>query len=99
MPVLILATASFLSFFFIVALLCIANTLESRTLRGKRSPPQGTLALLSIAEAFDPIYSVLWEAPIAALELIDMQKLLVAFRKFMTAAVFCAGFSFWRRLS
>lgn len=72
MPVLILATASFLSFFFVVALLCIANTLESRTLRGKRIPPQGTsLALLSIAEAFDPIYSVLWEAPIAALELID----------------------------
>ena len=72
MPVLILATASFLFFFFVVALLCIANTLESRTLRRKRIPPQAkSLALLSITEAFDPIYSILWEAPIAALELID----------------------------
>ena len=29
------------------------------------------LALLSISEAFNPIYAVLWEAPIAALELTD----------------------------
>jgi hypothetical protein len=71
-PVLILAAASFLLFFFVVALLCVADTLESRTLRRKRIPPQAkSLELLSIAEAFDPIYSVLWEAPIAALELID----------------------------
>jgi hypothetical protein len=72
MPVLILATASFLFFFFVVALLCIANTLELRTLRRKRILTQAKpLALLSITEAFDPIYSVLWEAPIAALELIN----------------------------
>jgi hypothetical protein len=69
---LILAVASFLFFFFVVALLCIANTLESRTLRRKRILTQAKpLALLSITEAFDPIYSVLWEAPIAALELVD----------------------------
>jgi hypothetical protein len=72
MPVLLLAAASFLFFLFVVVLVCIANTLESRTLRRKRIPPQArSLALLSITEAFDPIYSVLWEAPIAALELID----------------------------
>src|SRR5216683_4791720 len=72
MPVLILATASVLFFFFVVALLCIANTLELRTLRRKRILTQAKpLALLSITEAFDPIYSVLWEAPIAALELIN----------------------------
>jgi hypothetical protein len=72
MPVLILVAASFLLFFFVVALLCIANTLESRTLRRKRILTQARpLALLSITEAFDPIYSVLWEAPIAALELIN----------------------------
>jgi hypothetical protein len=72
MPVLILATASFLFFFFVVSLLCIANTLELRTLRRKRILTQAKpLALLSITEAFDPIYSVLWEAPIAALELIN----------------------------
>ena len=72
MPVLLLAAASFLFFLLVVVLLCIANTVESRTLRRKRIPPEAkSLALLSIAEAFDPIYSVLWEAPIAALELID----------------------------
>ena len=72
MPVLLLAAASFLFFLFVVVLVCIANTLESRTLRRKRILPQAkSLALLSITEAFDPIYSVLWEAPIAALELID----------------------------
>ena len=72
MPVLILAIASFLLFFVIVVLLCIASTLESRTLRRKRILTQAKpLALLSITEAFDQIYSVLWEAPIAALELIN----------------------------
>ena len=72
MPVLILAIASFVLFFVIVVLLCIASTLESRTLRRKRILTQAKpLALLSITEAFDPIYSVLWEAPIAALELIN----------------------------
>jgi hypothetical protein len=72
MPVLLLAIASFLLFFVIVVLLCIASTLESRTLRRKRILTQAKpLALLSITEAFDPIYSVLWEAPIAALELIN----------------------------
>jgi hypothetical protein len=72
MPVLILAVASFLLFVFVVALLCIASALESRTLRRKRILTQARpLALLSITEAFDPIYSVLWEAPVAALQLID----------------------------
>ena len=72
MPVLILAIASFLVFVAIVVLLLIADTLESRTIRRKRSlTPAEPIALLSIAEAFDPVYSVLWQAPIAALELID----------------------------
>ena len=72
MPVLILASASFLAFFAIVVLLLIAETLESRTIRHKRNLTLARpLALLSIAEAFDPIYSVLWEAPVSALQLID----------------------------
>jgi hypothetical protein len=51
---------------------CIANTLESRAIRRKGFLTLAKpLALLSITEAFDPIYSVLWEAPLAALELID----------------------------
>ncbi|HYL16969.1 MAG TPA: hypothetical protein VEV41_28305 [Terriglobales bacterium] len=72
MPVLILAVASFLFFFIILVLLWIADTLESRTIRRQRSLTLAEpLALLSISEAFDPIYTVLWEAPVAALELID----------------------------
>ena len=72
MPVLILAIASFLIFVLIVVLLCIANTLESRAIRRKGFLTLAKpLALLSISEAFDPIYSVLWEAPLAALERID----------------------------
>ncbi len=72
MPVLILAIASCLVFFAIVVLLLIADALESRTIRHKRNLMLGEpLARHSIAKAFDPIYSVLWEAPVAALKLID----------------------------
>jgi hypothetical protein len=72
MPLLILAIASLLFFFLVVALLWIANTLESRTIRRRRILiPTESLAPLSINEAFEPIYSVLWEAPIAALELVQ----------------------------
>jgi hypothetical protein len=77
MPVLILAIASFLLFVAIVVLQAIAGTVESRAIRHKvklasANPP----ALLSLAEAFDPIYSVLWEAPVAALTLIDSAGIL-----------------------
>ena len=72
MPVLILAIASFLIFVTAVVLLCIADTLESRTIRRNRELIESQpLALLSIAEAYNPVYSALWEAPIAALELIE----------------------------
>lgn len=72
MPVLIWAVASLLLFFVISVLLCVANTLESRAIGRERILTRAKpLALLSITEAFDPIYAVLWEAPIAALELID----------------------------
>jgi hypothetical protein len=72
MPLLILAIASLLFFVLVVALLWIANTLESRTIRRRRILiSTESLAPLSINEAFEPIYSVLWEAPIAALELVD----------------------------
>lgn len=70
MLVLILAVASVLIFFTIVLLLWIADRLESQTIRRKRllMTAAKPLALLSISEAFDPVYSVLWDAPIAALE-------------------------------
>jgi len=70
MPVLILAIASFLAVTAILVPL-IAVTLESRAIRHKRDLALAQPPLLSISEAFDPVYSVLWEAPIAALELID----------------------------
>jgi len=72
MPVLILAIASFLVFVATVVLLLIADLLESRAIRHKRNLTLANpLALLSISEAFDPIYSVLWEAPVAGLKLIE----------------------------
>lgn len=72
MPVLSLAIASVLVFLAILVLLWIADTLESRAIRRKRLLTRAKpLALLSITEAFDPICSVLWEAPTAALLLID----------------------------
>ena len=71
MPLLILAIASFLLFPLIVVLLCIASVLESSTIRQNRALASPRAPLLSISEAFDPVYSTLWDAPIAALELID----------------------------
>ncbi|MBZ5707146.1 MAG: hypothetical protein LAN63_17505 [Acidobacteriia bacterium] len=72
MLVLILAVASFLLFLGIGVLLWLADTLESREIRRKRTLSlQKPLALLSIIQAYDPIYAVLWEAPISALELIE----------------------------
>ena len=70
MPALVLAIASIL-FVSILVLLAIAETLKSRAIRHKRDLAPAQAPLLSISEAFDPIYSVLWQAPIAALELID----------------------------
>ena len=72
MPVLILAIASIVVFVAIVALLLIADTLESRAIRHKKNlAPANPLVVFSIVEAFDPICSVLWEAPVAALKLVD----------------------------
>jgi len=70
MLLLILAIASFLVVVAIVVPL-IADTLESRAISYRRDLASTLPPLLSISEAFDPVYSVLWQAPIAALELID----------------------------
>lgn len=69
---LILVVASFLGFFFIIVLLWLAGSRDSREIRRQRVQTlTRPLALLSITEAFDPIHAILWEAPIAALQLID----------------------------
>ena len=69
MLILGLAVASFLAYICIVALLCLADSLETRTRRAQpviqRVDP---FATLNIAQAFDPTYGALWEAPIRALD-------------------------------
>ncbi|HMK22739.1 MAG TPA: hypothetical protein VK466_10420 [Terriglobales bacterium] len=69
MWLLFLAVASFLAYIGILALLCLADTLETRTRRARphirRVEPFSTL---NIAQAFEPIYATLWEAPILALD-------------------------------
>lgn len=70
----LLAIASCLGFVTTVAVLhfYFASTRESRMIRTQRKQTlTKPLALLSITEAFEPVYATLWEAPIAALELID----------------------------
>jgi hypothetical protein len=70
MTVVILAIASFLVVIAIVVPL-LADTIASRAIHQKRNLASDQPPPLSISEAFDPIYSALWQAPIAALELID----------------------------
>lgn len=72
MLVLILAVASFLAFVSIGLMLWLADTLEAHKsqLRQKVQVRQPFI-FLSIADAFEPMFVVLWEAPIAALELIQ----------------------------
>jgi hypothetical protein len=66
----LLAIASFLAVVVFVVWLA-ADTLKSRTVRHQRDAASVQPFLLSVSEAFDPIHSILWQAPIAALELID----------------------------
>jgi hypothetical protein len=71
MLVLILAVVSFLLFLGIVVLLWLADALESREIRRKRTLSlQKPLALLSITQAYDST-DVLREAPTSDLELIE----------------------------
>jgi hypothetical protein len=72
MLLLILAIASFSFFSLIVGWLCVASTRGSREIHRQTITALATpLSPLSITDAFDPIYAILWEAPIAALELVD----------------------------
>jgi hypothetical protein len=75
MLVLILAAGSFLVFIAILACLFVAHTLESREIKCTSNLwTQRPLHLLSITQAFEPLYSSLWEAPCAALQLISSSK-------------------------
>jgi hypothetical protein len=70
MTLFFLAIASFLGVGVFVVWL-IADTRESRSVPQQRDVTAVEPFVLSISEAFDPIHSILWRAPIAALELID----------------------------
>jgi hypothetical protein len=75
MLVLILAAGSFLVFIAVLACLFVAHTLESREIAVKRNVwTHRRVRLLSITQAFEPIYAPLWEAPVAALQLVNSAK-------------------------
>ena len=72
MPVLILAIASYLIFFLVLLLLWVAGMVESRGIRNRQLLVlHNPLPLLSITQAFEPAYAVLWEGPITALRLVE----------------------------
>jgi hypothetical protein len=70
MLVLFLAVASVLVFVTVLLLLWIADRLESRERRRKQCPLR-PVVLISVDQAFDPVFAVLWEAPILALQRIE----------------------------
>ncbi|HEY7096999.1 MAG TPA: hypothetical protein VH437_09765 [Terriglobales bacterium] len=72
MPVLILAIASVLLLIAVLGLVALADALDSRSLRkqvmcASAIPP----VCFSIVDAYDPVYSLLWEAPVEALTVVD----------------------------
>ena len=72
MLILIVAAGCFFFFCLTVVLLAIAYRLELRPAHhtfGLRS--RKTRTLLSLTQAFDPVYTVLWDAPISALRLLE----------------------------
>jgi hypothetical protein len=75
MLVLILAAGSFLVFIAVLACLVVAHTLESREITRRRNLwSHRPVKLLSITQAFEPIYAPLWEAPVSALQLVNSAK-------------------------
>jgi hypothetical protein len=72
MPVLIVALTSLLGFAAILVLLWVADRLESKALQRKNMVCAARpLPLLSVAQAFDPKYAVLWQEPLLALDMIE----------------------------
>ena len=72
MRILLLAVASFPAFVSIVLLLCVSNALETRQTCGRSEiHVRPSFNVLSITQAFEPVFSVLWAAPSYALELIQ----------------------------
>ncbi len=75
MLVLIFAAGSFLIFIAVLACLFVAHTLESREVTRKRNVwTHRPVHLLSITQAFEPMYAPLWKAPVTALRLVSSSK-------------------------
>jgi hypothetical protein len=75
MLVLILAAGSLLVFIAVLVCLLVAHTLESREITRRRNVwSHRPVKLLSISQAFEPIYAPLWEAPVSALQLANSAK-------------------------
>jgi hypothetical protein len=106
----LLAIALFFAFFLVAAGFGDASTRESREIRRQTLTTLAKpVSLLSITEAFDPIYAILWQAPIAALELVEsagaqayqlhncirfLSGLLPVSQRSMRVAALCNGSSF-----
>jgi hypothetical protein len=72
MMVALLTVASFLVSLTAFVMLWIANRNGSQAKCEDRSAHlDGPGILLSVEQAFDPLYAMLWDAPIAALQLVD----------------------------
>ncbi len=72
MPVFIVAAISFLVFCLTSLLIALASRIESRHLhRMGILSTRKAYPVLSLAQAFDPVYAILWDAPIAALRLLE----------------------------
>ena len=72
MWVLILAIASLLAFLVITLLLWLADALESHSrLVAGHTVPATSFTMLSVSQAFEPVYCRLWTDPIQALELVQ----------------------------
>jgi hypothetical protein len=71
MWILFLAVASFCAFLSILLLLWLADAFEQRQRCPDRKNNAPPFIVLSLTEAFEPAFAILWEAPIHALELIQ----------------------------
>lgn len=72
MWLLFLAGASLLAFVSIVLLLWLADARETRNHHPiRKAHVEPPFPVLSIAQAFEPVFAALWEAPIHALQLVQ----------------------------
>lgn len=93
MPVLVLAILSIVTFFVTLVLLGVAEWSEARQVRNADALAEGTpFRVLSVCDAFEQEYAVLWETQAPALRLIAQagpkgvarQRLFILYRRAAT---------------